>query len=329
MQRLNTGSVQQTSASGSEPPLVSVVVPVFRHAALLDRALASILAQDYAPLEIIVVDDGPDDDVARVVAGWNDPRIRLKRHSHNRGAAAARNTGVAEARGAYIAFLDADDEWHPDKLRTQIAYMTGRGVAVSTTGFEISREGGPAELRLPAPVDAPLRLVWGCDLSTGSTLVATADLFRAAGGFHVDLPRFEDWDWLLRVAETQPIAVVGIPLARINVGSFPSKAKVDESCRLMKSRHGHRFKQIGRSAYLKFAASLLIEQASASLSSGKPLSAALLGMRSLAIWPFRNRAFFRRSFRRVAAALFRSPGRRKPLSSAPRRRPVVSNKHLG
>ena len=102
--------------------LVSVVVPAFNAAATIERSLKSALDQSYANVEVIVVDDGSSDATADIVArmGADEPRLRLIR-SENRGAAQARNTAIAASSGEYIAPLDADDLWHPDKIARQVA----------------------------------------------------------------------------------------------------------------------------------------------------------------------------------------------------------------
>lgn len=106
--------------SATVAPLVSVVVPVYQGAAFLERALDSVRAQTYRPIETIVIDDGSTDDSADLAGRREDVRCIRQAHA---GVSTARNTGVAAARGAFIAFLDADDEWRPDKLARQVALL--------------------------------------------------------------------------------------------------------------------------------------------------------------------------------------------------------------
>jgi glycosyltransferase involved in cell wall biosynthesis len=101
--------------------LVSVVVPVYNGARYLAQAIDSVLAQDYRPLELIVVDDGSEDESAAIARGY--PAVRLVRQA-NRGHGAAKNVGIEVCRGELLAFLDADDLWEPQKLRAQVAYLT-------------------------------------------------------------------------------------------------------------------------------------------------------------------------------------------------------------
>ncbi|MDS9470053.1 glycosyltransferase [Paracoccus sp. MBLB3053] len=112
----------------SSGPLVSVVVPAFNAEATLARTLASVLRQSHQTLELLVVDDGSTDRTAQIAAdlAQADPRLRVIR-KENGGVASARNAALAEARGNYIAWLDADDLWHPDKLARQLACLAASG----------------------------------------------------------------------------------------------------------------------------------------------------------------------------------------------------------
>src|SRR5262245_39908172 len=103
-------------------PNVSVVIPSYNSAAYLPAAIDSVLAQTARDLEVIVVDDGSTDDTPDVVARYGPP-VRGIRQA-NAGVAAARNRGIAEARGRYIAFLDADDTWEPVKLERQLGELS-------------------------------------------------------------------------------------------------------------------------------------------------------------------------------------------------------------
>ncbi|ADM09428.1 glycosyltransferase [Parvularcula bermudensis HTCC2503] len=108
-------------STGGGPPVVSVIIPAYKSADVLPQTLATVTQQTFTAWEAIIVDDcSPDDIVSAIKPFADDPRIRLVHHAHNQGAAAARNTGIGEARGRFVAFLDADDEWHPDKLAKQV-----------------------------------------------------------------------------------------------------------------------------------------------------------------------------------------------------------------
>lgn len=104
----------------NENPLVSVIIPTYNRAQTIIRSIRSVLNQSYQNYEIIVVDDGSTDNTEEVIMKMNSQKIKYIKHSHNKGAAAARNTGIKAAKGEYIAFQDSDDEWHPDKLKKQV-----------------------------------------------------------------------------------------------------------------------------------------------------------------------------------------------------------------
>ncbi len=135
--------------------LVSVIMPVFNAEETLQRAVASVQAQDYPDWEVILIEDGSSDGSADLCADLAaaDPRIQVLHQPRNSGAAAARNSGLKIARGRYIAFLDADDEWLPEKLSCQLAFMQARGAHFSYTGFWRQRGTERHQVRVPERVD--------------------------------------------------------------------------------------------------------------------------------------------------------------------------------
>jgi glycosyltransferase involved in cell wall biosynthesis len=136
-------------------PLVSVVIPVRNGAAFVSDAIDSGLAQSYRPIEIVVVDDGSTDGTGEALAAFGD--VVRAVHQHAAGAAAARNRGVQEARGDFIAFLDADDLWVPDKLRRQMRVLAASpevdgvfGALAQTGASGVASDGPPAEMYSPS-----------------------------------------------------------------------------------------------------------------------------------------------------------------------------------
>ena len=109
------------SSAQSDAPAVSVVITTFNRQELLPRAVRSVLSQTYTDFELIIVDDHSTDSTGSVVRDFEDPRIRYVRLEKNSGLSASRNTGIHIARGQYVAFLDDDDEWKPEKLEKQVA----------------------------------------------------------------------------------------------------------------------------------------------------------------------------------------------------------------
>lgn len=138
--------------------LVSVIMPVYNAAAWLTRAIESVLNQSHRNLELVVVDDGSVDDSWCMLEGFahDDARVRVKRLPVNGGVAAARNAGLAAAQGNYIAFLDADDWWHPAKLERQLITLLRSGALISYGEYWRVAEDG----RVLSRVTPPARLSW-------------------------------------------------------------------------------------------------------------------------------------------------------------------------
>ncbi|MCI0380021.1 MAG: glycosyltransferase family 2 protein, partial [Gemmataceae bacterium] len=119
---------------------VSVIVPLYNKAKYVERALTSISAQTAHDLEILVVDDGSTDGGGDMAERFAELRLRLIRQD-NAGPGAARNRGLAEARGEFVAFLDADDEWLPDYLEKNLALLEGSDAACATAGYSLEPDG--------------------------------------------------------------------------------------------------------------------------------------------------------------------------------------------
>lgn len=123
-------------------PLVSIVVPVYNAESFLADTIKSVQAQTYGNWELLLVDDKSTDNSITVIESFRvqDDRIKVTRNKVNTGVAGARNIGVAKAKGRYVAFLDADDVWLPQKLQQQIAFMRENGHAFTFTGYEFANE---------------------------------------------------------------------------------------------------------------------------------------------------------------------------------------------
>ena len=270
---------------------ISVIVPLYNRREEIGRAIASALRQTRAPHEIVVVDDFSRDGSAEAVAALNDKRVRLLRHERNQGAAAARNTGIAAAEGEWIALLDSDDEWRPEKLASQLdaLHAAHDAPAAGVTGYVI-RDYRTAEERTfaPRPVDATLAaLVWGCPLGVGSTLLARRSVFAEIGAFDADLPRLEDWEWLMRYLPAHRLGVVPQPLTIVHKASDPSRAQVFASVARIRARHRDDWYRRGWIAGRKFDSTLLVEEAAAAHYAGANGRAASLAIKAFAAYPLR------------------------------------------
>jgi glycosyltransferase involved in cell wall biosynthesis len=212
---------------------VSVVVPAFNRAAMVVEAVASVRAQTRAAAEIIVVDDGSTDDTAARMTALPVTLIRQA----NQGVAAARNAGIAAATGDVIAFLDADDVWHPEKLERQLPILErDPSVVLCGTGcFDwpgpMLMLGGTCDV---VKVDPDRVAVRNCFVT--STLIVRKPALDAAGPFDTRLQGPEDYDLWLRVLRHGGAAILPEPLTgyRDAAGSLSKDAtRMDHGLRLI------------------------------------------------------------------------------------------------
>ena len=210
--------------------LVSVVIPTYNRGTKILRAVTSVLRQTYGNLELIVVDDGSADETVALLESVRDPRLRLVRHQTNRGAAAARNTGVAAATGRWIAFQDSDDIWLPEHLHRQVQAMKDLPedyVALFCTkinyGQDLSgRYGQRRSSCVPRPEeriesgDLRARLLQGNIIGPQTALIARK-AFLAIDGFDQRLRNNEDWDFFIRLSDQGRIAFLDDPLVIVMV----------------------------------------------------------------------------------------------------------------
>ena len=246
------------------------------------------------------MDDASDDRTALVLGKIEDSRIHILRHHRNRGAAAARNTGIRDAKGKYVAFLDADDEWLPEKLREQLEFLevAPLDTRLCCTSHFLDRSVGSNTRVIEQNPSANSfeRLLLGCDLSPGTTLLARRDSFDDVGLFDESMRRLEDWDWLLRYAQHFRIGLIRTPLARIRVTGAPAFQEVLNALQHLKDKHLETVRVRGAINARKFKSSLLLEQAAANYRNGRTFTAGLLVTRSILSFPFRNRQFFARMY---------------------------------
>lgn len=200
-------------------PLVTAIIPTWRRAAMLRGALETVLAQDYAPLEIIVVDDNTEPREQRAVrealADFGT-RITVLPNARARGACGARNTGILRARGEFIAFLDDDDLWLPGKLRAQVALLRRPSLVAAFCGYiDIDLAFDHARrCHASYPVLTRDHALGGeCPTSTSLVLARTSVLLEA-GLFDETLPSFQDFDMWLRCLAFGDFGYIDEPLAK-------------------------------------------------------------------------------------------------------------------
>jgi glycosyltransferase involved in cell wall biosynthesis len=216
--------------ASSTDPRVSVILPTFNRATLVGRAIASVLAQTDPDFELIVVDDGSRDETAAVVDRFAaDRRVRSLVLPANRGAAAARNVGVAESRGRFIAFQDSDDEWLPDKLERHLAAFAGApevGVVYSDMQRVLfdgtSRYHRSPDITDDRLIDPRKRFYRVCGLGIQSTVIRR-EAFDLAGRFNELFPALEDLELFIRLSRRVRFLHLPLPLVRYHETNGLSK----------------------------------------------------------------------------------------------------------
>ena len=193
---------------GKSYPIVSVVIPTYNRANVVGRAIRSVQAQTFEDWKLIVVDDASTDNTEEVVSSFADSRVRYYRHQANRGGSVARNTGIQRARGEYIAFLDSDDEWLPNKLEKQVQVFEN---SKPTTGLvftgmvhlfcDSQRVSIPPKHRGDLTRNLLIRNVVG----SSSTSIVRKNVFDQVGGFDERLPARQDIDMWLRISKQYSI----------------------------------------------------------------------------------------------------------------------------
>lgn len=206
-------------------PLVSVVIPAYNAERYLGEAIEGVLAQTYAPVETIVVDDGSSDDTAALARSYDGVTVIAQENS---GPSAARNRGFAASRGEFVAFHDSDDAMTPDKLAVQVGHLLDNPRAgcvlaeqalLVEPGAELPFwvEGSKVETVMPP---RPLELK-DEPLVHPMTMVLRRTAFEQVGGFDESMRAAEDFDWMLRAAEEE------IEIARLSDVLLRRRVRVD------------------------------------------------------------------------------------------------------
>lgn len=199
-------------------PKASVIIPSYNHSAFVRQCIDSVLVQTFRDYEIVVVDDGSTDGSLDILRGYGD-RIRLI-CQQNRGTQAARNSGIAASSGEFIAILDSDDAWLPEKLERQMEVFERRPEVGLVYSFAevVDADGATRSLswHLGRPVVHPqgalAQLLLGCDIPA-LTAVIHRRCLEAVGGFDETLLGSGDWDLWIRIAAQYPVACVEERLA--------------------------------------------------------------------------------------------------------------------
>jgi len=227
----------------TENPLVSVIIPVHNRPVQLRTAIQSVFNQKFQDFEIIVVDDCSIKPVQPIIGDLK--QVRVIRHAVNKGAASARNTGIRNARGDLISFLDSDDYWLPEKLDLQVGYLNNHPeVGAVTTGFYYIAEEEKS-IEIPAKQrDWYRHFCNGMLLSPGTTLMVRKMLMLDCL-YDENFPRLEDLDWALRFSKDHLFDVIQKPLAVVNQGRKPSAVTVEKADLCLIEKYRRAFLELG------------------------------------------------------------------------------------
>lgn len=208
----STGKMASHNAPGN--PLVSVIIPAYNGLEYIGAAIESVLAQNYRPLEVIVVDDGSPVPIAAALAGFGS-EVRCVRQE-NAGTAAARNRGLRESRGEFIALLDQDDLWLPGKLERQIPrFAEDPKIGLVAAWMEVfDALTGETKGTYEPPAELDVHAILGFVLPPVQTIVFRRSALEKIGGFDASLRGTDDWDVNIRMAAEFRVVSVGEILGR-------------------------------------------------------------------------------------------------------------------
>lgn len=197
-------------------PQVSVVLPTFNRARELRRSIHSVLSQTFRDFELIVIDDASTDDTEEVMKGIDDGRLRYERLSTNLGGAEARNIGSSMARGDIVAFQDSDDEWTCLKLEKSVRELEA-DPAVGWVFSPFIQLWGTGCRRMPMKnptVDQAgfYESLLDANVVGTPTLVVKRAVLETVGGFDASMPRYQDWELALRLAQVSQARFINEPL---------------------------------------------------------------------------------------------------------------------
>jgi len=233
-------------------PTVSIVIPTYNRAETVQRAIESVLRQTWRDFELLIVDDCSTDSTIGEVQRIDDTRIRIVSTEKNMGPSGARNVGICESNGKWIAFQDSDDEWLPEKLDLQMKRLQDIGanhvaaycgmIAVGHPNAEELRSTRSSRTRTlylphaskPKVEGHILKALLTASLVSTQTLVCRRDVLSTIGGFDEGLPALVDWECMLRLAQHGTFAFVDSPLV---IQYLTNNSVTRERWRRVKARH--------------------------------------------------------------------------------------------
>ncbi len=187
--------------------LVSIVIPTYNRPEYLKKAIKTVLAQTYENTEIIIVDDASEADNKKVIDSFNDKQVFYFRNEKRSGAPFSRNKGIRETKGEYIAFLDDDDEWKPEKLEKQLKEFENKNIGLVVC-YSLDKRFGITRVSKPKKSISYADLLKSFNLSSTSSYVVRKKTIEKVGFFDEKLPSAQEYDLALRIAQMYEIRTV-------------------------------------------------------------------------------------------------------------------------
>jgi glycosyltransferase involved in cell wall biosynthesis len=274
--------------------LISVIIPTYNHGLFIEEAIQSVFLQTYQHLEIIVIDDGSTDNTREILGKFGKEINYI--FQDNKGPSSARNHGLSVAKGKFIAFLDSDDVWMPEKLELQFnAIQEENSIGlVGCGGYDIDFSGRIEKVWIPKNYPSHIEFVQELSIrntfaGSSSGAFAKKECFDRAGFFNERLRFGEDWDMWLRIAKCYKVRFVEKPLLKVRKHNF---SKLYKNEKTMKSNIAeiiennvsyHQQRMVKRKAY----SYLYTDIARLWLSENRKLRSAIYLLRGLWCYPFR------------------------------------------
>ena len=236
--------------------MISVVIPAYNCIKYIQHAVDSVLMQD-VPLEVIVIDDCSQDDLDSVMEQYrDDPRVRYYKNEHNLGVSQTRNKGVSLAKGNYVAFLDSDDYWAPDKLKKQLAMIREKNTVLCSTARELITFGGvPTGYIIPTKEDFTFNDLQRQNLINCSSVLIKTEIAREFPMHHDNC--HEDYlMWLEVLKKYKKGCAVNEPLLKYRITDMGKSGSVWSSAKMTFLTYRHMGYGVLRSAFYFFCYSL-------------------------------------------------------------------------
>lgn len=205
---------------------VSIIIPTYNRANIIEASIQSVLNQTYTKYELLIIDDGSDDNTETVINNIPDSRIRYIKMPENKGVAAARNEGIRQSKYDYIAFQDSDDYWKEEKLETQMAYMTTKPeAALLYCPYECRKNDGNSIIvpddNIPLSEKQGNIYEYMLRRNTIGTpcVLLRKECLNKTGLFRENLSCLEDWELFLRISKYYEIAFQNEALVHVNLSS--------------------------------------------------------------------------------------------------------------